>query len=266
MRYLGNAFAKSAAALFSDRAEQFSTDWPSKGGWLEGDVVVHTVFYHFDEPLFFSIQAGPMFLILQKLPASVGPDFYFGSMVHPEIVDAMVANRISVRAAMTAGPIYVVRLMGGCSGWLERYWHVAAASIPEAWWSSPGTCLSDYVASATDTPSFYLGPGGMRLADDGPRPGDGQHSTSGIGFELSVSPSASASAGLWRVISGFLPAIRGVRHRKRGSDYDVMLEAVEVQCAKPINEGDVVSVYVEPNGKGWARPKDEFNDGRFDTV
>ncbi|MNL70238.1 hypothetical protein D3C87_1952050 [compost metagenome] len=86
----------------------------------------------------------------------------------------------------------------------------------------------------------------------------------GVGFSISLAPGSAPS--LWAFVASLLPQTRHVRHRKRGSDYDVMNEAVSVQCAEPIKEGDVLCVYVEEDGKGWARPSGEFNDGRFETL
>ncbi|MFW6002276.1 MAG: hypothetical protein ACOCQD_02965 [archaeon] len=55
------------------------------------------------------------------------------------------------------------------------------------------------------------------------------------------------------------------RHKKRGTNYLVIGEA-EVQSSKPIKEGDKVVIYVDNNGKKWARPSSEFYDGRFDII
>jgi hypothetical protein len=57
---------------------------------------------------------------------------------------------------------------------------------------------------------------------------------------------------------------RIVRHKRRGTDYEVVHTGVQVQCAKPICEGDTLVIYKShKDGTVWARPTDEFNDGRF---
>lgn len=59
--------------------------------------------------------------------------------------------------------------------------------------------------------------------------------------------------------------IARVRHKKRGSTYEVIGYA-SVQTTEPIHEGDVVMVYVGKDGDRWARPAHEFNDGRFESL
>lgn len=74
---------------------------------------------------------------------------------------------------------------------------------------------------------------------------------------------------------------RRVRHRKRGSTYEVLGEA-ELQIsgtsyrlgdseplhgADVFNEGDTLVVYrCEETGKLWLRSPDEFRDGRFEEI
>jgi hypothetical protein len=244
----------------SSSAETFSKDWPSKPGWTDDDLIIEQVFYSFDEPMFFSVRLGPMLLILQKTAARHG-NLYFGSMVAPEIVDAMTADRISVRAAMKAGPVYVLEMHGMK---VVRHWSVAPASIPSAWWPAEGICLTDQANSATDTPSLILGKTGLRLDDGCSQKGDGFLEVMGDGFTISLAPNSASS--LWKFIASFLPETRQVRHLKRGSEYDVMNESVSVQCTEAIREGDILCFYVEENGKGWARPQTEFNDGRFTNI
>jgi hypothetical protein len=147
-----------------------------------------------------------------------------------------------------------------------RRWHVPRSSIPNSWWPTTGTCLSDYKKIATDTPSFAHGRNGVRLVEGNAAEGDGSLEIKGDGFELKIAPGRFGVRSLWDFVARMLPAVREVRHLKRGSDYDVMREEVSVQAARAIHEGDVLTVYVEPEGKGWARLKDEFNDGRFETL
>jgi hypothetical protein len=56
-----------------------------------------------------------------------------------------------------------------------------------------------------------------------------------------------------------------VKHIKRGTEYTVLGRA-EVQSEFPINEGDILTVYQGADGKLWARPTGEFDDGRFVEV
>lgn len=59
---------------------------------------------------------------------------------------------------------------------------------------------------------------------------------------------------------------RRVRHLKRGTEYEVLGRA-SVQASHPIQEGDTVVVYRgEADGALWARPADEFEDGRFESL
>lgn len=58
------------------------------------------------------------------------------------------------------------------------------------------------------------------------------------------------------------------RHKKRGSVYEEIGRA-EVQIATLgtiLREGDKLVVYRGENGKLWARPEDEFEDGRFEEI
>lgn len=61
-------------------------------------------------------------------------------------------------------------------------------------------------------------------------------------------------------------SMRRVRHSKRGSTYVVLGDA-EVQAKGMVIEGEVVTVYrCESDGLLWVRPRDEFNDGRFEDL
>jgi hypothetical protein len=60
-----------------------------------------------------------------------------------------------------------------------------------------------------------------------------------------------------------LDAFEFFRHLKTRGLYARVLHGVEVQAASPINEGDKLTIYVGEGGRFWARPDDEFNDGRF---
>ncbi len=55
------------------------------------------------------------------------------------------------------------------------------------------------------------------------------------------------------------------RHRARGTTYQ-RLGGAEVQSGRPIKEGDVLTVYLDADGKLWVRPVEEFHDGRFEKL
>lgn len=55
------------------------------------------------------------------------------------------------------------------------------------------------------------------------------------------------------------------RHKERGSTYQ-RFGGAEVQTSRPIKEGDVLTIYIDTAGKLWARPVEEFHDGRFEKL
>ena len=62
------------------------------------------------------------------------------------------------------------------------------------------------------------------------------------------------------------PSHAGWRHKKRGTTYDATHD-YELQTSRPLVEGDVVRGYIcRETGKPWARPVDEFQDGRFERI
>lgn len=63
------------------------------------------------------------------------------------------------------------------------------------------------------------------------------------------------------------PAMRRVRHKKRGSTYAVLgVAELQIACS-PIFEGSKLTIYrCEEDGKLWARDQIEFNDGRFEEL
>ena len=57
-----------------------------------------------------------------------------------------------------------------------------------------------------------------------------------------------------------------VRHKKRGTEYEVLGEA-DLQTGKPLTDYAVVIVYRDvTTGRIWVRPRDEFTDGRFEVL
>ena len=58
-------------------------------------------------------------------------------------------------------------------------------------------------------------------------------------------------------------AIDRVRHIKRGTAYTVISRDAELQASDPLHEGQRLVVYRGDDGKFWARPIYEFEDGRF---
>jgi hypothetical protein len=69
-----------------------------------------------------------------------------------------------------------------------------------------------------------------------------------------------------RALLAQLDAPHRVRHKKRGTTYSVIGDDFRLQSARPIEEGETIVVYRGDDGKGWARPLDEFTDGRFEPV
>lgn len=55
------------------------------------------------------------------------------------------------------------------------------------------------------------------------------------------------------------------RHVRRGSEYKV-LGFASLQAAEPCYETAALVVYQGSDGKLWARPHDEFSDGRFEAL
>lgn len=55
------------------------------------------------------------------------------------------------------------------------------------------------------------------------------------------------------------------RHKKTGGVYIVMDE-IKLQTAKPIEDMAELVLYMAVDGTMWARPKDEFLDGRFEEI
>ncbi|WP_292722801.1 hypothetical protein [Mesorhizobium sp.] len=55
------------------------------------------------------------------------------------------------------------------------------------------------------------------------------------------------------------------RHVKRGSSYQ-QIGLASLQCTESCAETAVLVIYRGDDGKLWARPHDEFNDGRFEAI
>ena len=56
------------------------------------------------------------------------------------------------------------------------------------------------------------------------------------------------------------------RHKKRGTVYEVIGSAELQVAGLAPDEGDHLAVYRGEDGKLWARPYDEFHDGRFEAM
>ena len=58
------------------------------------------------------------------------------------------------------------------------------------------------------------------------------------------------------------------KHLKRGTEYEVLFDDVEMQISTNCKEGDGLTIYRSlENGKLWARPAKEFHDkNRFEKV
>lgn len=56
-----------------------------------------------------------------------------------------------------------------------------------------------------------------------------------------------------------------VEHATRGSRYEVVGRAT-LQTSRPLTDYDAMAVYRDRDGELWVRPKNEFEDGRFQPV
>jgi hypothetical protein len=61
------------------------------------------------------------------------------------------------------------------------------------------------------------------------------------------------------------PAQQIYRHKQRGGAYTVLGQAC-LQTARPIQDDQELVVYRGEDGRLWARPFDEFYDGRFERI
>ena len=55
------------------------------------------------------------------------------------------------------------------------------------------------------------------------------------------------------------------KHKKRGTTY-IAIGLASLKCETPPSEGTLLVVYQEEDGHIWARPYDEFLDGRFEMI
>lgn len=69
----------------------------------------------------------------------------------------------------------------------------------------------------------------------------------------------------WYDNAGRTTVGRRYRHLKRGTLYTAIGDA-ELQSARRLDEGVILRVYRGDDGRLWARPADEFLDGRFEEV
>ena len=54
-------------------------------------------------------------------------------------------------------------------------------------------------------------------------------------------------------------------HKKRGTSYKHIATAI-LQTEKPVVDNEPLELYIGEDGKYWARPTEEFNDGRFEEI
>jgi hypothetical protein len=60
--------------------------------------------------------------------------------------------------------------------------------------------------------------------------------------------------------------LKRFRHKKRGTLYTAVGIVHLQSTGGPVEEGTPLMIYMGMDGKLWARPKDEFFDGRFEAV
>jgi hypothetical protein len=56
------------------------------------------------------------------------------------------------------------------------------------------------------------------------------------------------------------------RHVKRGTEYEVVGQALLQASTGPVPEAAELTVYRDRKGNLWARPRSEFEDGRFERL
>ena len=89
------------------------------------------------------------------------------------------------------------------------------------------------------------------------------HDLSGVGYM--DDPDCIEAAILLHTIADRDEAAGWVRHKKRGSIYAVVGTA-SLLTVGSIDEGASLVIYRGASGDLWARPKAEFNDGRFEAL
>lgn len=77
-----------------------------------------------------------------------------------------------------------------------------------------------------------------------------------VSAKRAILPTAPVNDGEWRPTH---------RHNKRGSTYRVVGTA-SLQAGAPVEEPTELVIYQGEDGRLWARPEDEFNDGRFTAL
>jgi hypothetical protein len=61
--------------------------------------------------------------------------------------------------------------------------------------------------------------------------------------------------------------MRKYLHKNRNKEYTVLGQAMlEISSSKPLREGDYLTIYHSPDGLYYARPPEEFHDGRFEEI
>lgn len=57
------------------------------------------------------------------------------------------------------------------------------------------------------------------------------------------------------------------KHRKRGTTYyEIGTAELQLSTGNPLREGAVLVIYKGSQGELWARPHEEFHDGRFEHI
>jgi hypothetical protein len=224
----------------------FSFDARWRGDWT-GLVTVEEVFFRFEEPLLYSSRFGPVTLLFLKVSEKDGADVHLASVVDEAVLAALRENRLSVRGAVLQGLRHVVTMR---HGQVDRHWDVGAANVPGKWLPEKGVALDRLAGPVSDVIEGKTVEGSFRIG--------------GEGFELRLSPSSAPV--FLPFLERFLPVWRRMRHRKRGSTYEVFCDEVSIQTDRPIVEGDRIVVYVGEKGDTWGRLVTEVADGRFEDV
>jgi hypothetical protein len=196
----------------------FDVSWPHEKPWTGSELIPIEVFYYYDGPLLFSVEAGPFTLLMMKWDEIDGADLYTASLVDAAMLAALGECRLSVFGAIA----YDMRLMVEMDGMVpSKVWRIGVENIPARKLSTRGVACAPGHPKVPDVLPGYPVPDWER---------------------------------------------RRVRHLVRGSSYDVLAEAANVQASEPIVEGDKVAVYLADDETICVRPVGEFNDGRFEDV
>lgn len=134
----------------------------------------------------------------------------------------------------------------------------ALAAVPAPPVEGLARQILDFFQTARDE-GLYVGAGrDGRLPDNE----ESQYGPKTKALRAAALAALSAPPQIGGVPEGWRPTHR---HLKRGSSYQ-QIGLASLQCSEPCAETAVLVIYRCDDGKLWARPHDEFNDGRFEAI